>query len=708
MTPPVDESPEFWSNAGAEPDGGNAFAYRIPQPPDGTWIPYRQSISIHGFVIANGMFYLGAELVCADGKPDPALIDPNKPVSKFGEYTAHSTNYWPSYWPSYQDMSPQDRRAYLQWLAGGRQHPDADIGYVFLYYFGLERRAILDASVASDFASDIRHIITELKRLQAVYGRRYRTFANYCSHLLGFLELPIAPVKLYYQPVPDLPPSFSLSYYLRFALGQTARDRVPVPAHLALAWAEHDPAIVHHPIARQRRGDFRRQFLESYLQQHGSGIVIDTNTTAPPLTYRPVSPYGRGTSEVLPRFGDIPDITVFRVPLMALQSTVDFCYDELTSFRSYDRVAAERTRIQDQTAPFLHLPVRDWPSQAQANLAAIRAHIDDGLIAVTLGELTSVFSVAREIDSDQMLSLARALASVQIGIEPDVLSGATQPTCDDTLILFNSKAVVSKSRNTPVYHQAQLSLGFAATIPHADGYFSPQELRFLTDHITGWTHLIPEHQRRLKAHARLLVIAPLSMSVLARQAAQFDIATRIEIANFALKMLHASPVASNEKTDRFSEIQDLLGIGRTHRISDVLLPAKLESAAQPENITSFALDASKIEEIRQDSQKLSSLLNQIFSDDLPPQALSIAVPEPTGSATMLNLDDACSMFGRMLLSRTSWSRQELIAMAHKMNIMLDGALEQLNDAALNVHDMMFAEGEDPIEINPDLIEMLTS
>ncbi|MNR26172.1 hypothetical protein D3C85_1433660 [compost metagenome] len=46
------------------------------------------------------------------------------------------------------------------------------------------------------------------------------------------------------------------------------------------------------------------------------------------------------------------------------------------------------------------------------------------------------------------------------------------------------------------------------------------------------------------------------------------------------------------------------------------------------------------------------------------------------------------------------------AVASDMELMLDGALEQINDMAFENFDMPVTEGEDPFEINPDIMERL--
>ena len=41
-----------------------------------------------------------------------------------------------------------------------------------------------------------------------------------------------------------------------------------------------------------------------------------------------------------------------------------------------------------------------------------------------------------------------------------------------------------------------------------------------------------------------------------------------------------------------------------------------------------------------------------------------------------------------------------------LDLMLDGALERINEASFDAHDMPFTEGEDPVEVNADVLEKL--
>jgi hypothetical protein len=64
------------------------------------------------------------------------------------------------------------------------------------------------------------------------------------------------------------------------------------------------------------------------------------------------------------------------------------------------------------------------------------------------------------------------------------------------------------------------------------------------------------------------------------------------------------------------------------------------------------------------------------------------------------------MFLRTLVSRASWSRSELSSAALDLDLMLDGAIEQVNEAALDHWDEPITDGDDPVEVNQELAQRL--
>src|ERR1022692_944768 len=104
------------------------------------WVPAGTAVEVAGLSLPGGMLYVGKKLRApADGGSDPALIDPRLPIDRRTPDWSGSTV---GYGPSYSRISAQARAAYLTSLADGRSRPGAPISWVFLFFYGLERRVI--------------------------------------------------------------------------------------------------------------------------------------------------------------------------------------------------------------------------------------------------------------------------------------------------------------------------------------------------------------------------------------------------------------------------------------------------------------------------------------------------------------------------------------------------------------------------------------
>jgi hypothetical protein len=109
------------------------------------------------------------------------------------------------------------------------------------------------------------------------------------------------------------------------------------------------------------------------------------------------------------------------------------------------------------------------------------------------------------------------------------------------------------------------------------------------------------------------------------------------------------------------------------------------------------------------------MLSKVFEEQQPAAPLAAPLSAEHGepdldekTPRLLGLDPEHSAFLRVLLTRPSWTRAELADIAADMELMLDGALERVNEAALDAYDNRIADGDDPIEIAQDLMENVTA
>jgi hypothetical protein len=118
------------------------------------------------------------------------------------------------------------------------------------------------------------------------------------------------------------------------------------------------------------------------------------------------------------------------------------------------------------------------------------------------------------------------------------------------------------------------------------------------------------------------------------------------------------------------------------------------------------LNAARIAALQKETDQVSSLLASVFADTEPEVTTStIATQEETTEQkqSLLGLDAEHSAFLRLLLTRPSWLRQELSDVAADMELMLDGALELINDVFFEKFEEALTDGEDPVEVNQHLL-----
>lgn len=682
--------------------------FTVPRPPEGwaetRWLGADEMIEIGGVAIRGGLFYTGVKLDSPSGDTEPSLVNGVLAVAPYGDYKEPT-----SYWLAYAQLSPSERRAYLNWLASDRSDPSCSINYVRLYLFGLERRILLDSDTDPESRKDWPAIKQALRNLVSVYGEVYGPIRGFTNSLLDWMELDSVEEKLYSKPVPPFDRSYELPFYVRLALGQCSLDRAPIPAPLALAWIRLNPEVSLRTAAVRCADEFDRLFIERYHELFGSGLVLPKNRTKLKFVRQPASPAFYGATPKAKTFGDVPDVTALRAPLKDLLEVVQQCTDELAA---YSRLVGKSPDLRDGLEALLLLPSSIWPQSQRSILRSIAEDVQAGNVTTQLTELTARFGPSpAPLGKEKVRDLARALESVYVGMEPNVLEGARAPSEADPIAIFALLPGQSHKTDAAAYQTAILTLQLASAVAQSDGSFSAQELEHLSLEIDGWSHLSPADHRRLRAHLDLLAASPITLPSLRKKLDPLDSTTKEAIAASMATLAQVDGMVSPEEVRFLEKVYKALGVEPKRVFSDIHAPRLGKTQPQSTQSAPFQLDPERIAALQRDTAKVSALLANIFTEEEPDtsheQACSAPVDEePDTSNGLLGLDEAHSALLRLMLSRPNWTRTELEDGAADLELMLDGALEQINDASFDAYDIPFSDGDDPLEINPEFIEKI--
>lgn len=682
------------------------------------WLARDEAVTISNLLLPGGLIYL-TERATQFGHQEPSLIDATLRVARAPMSLTHRQM---SYWPSYRTITPEARRAYLQWLAGGRRQP-ADVGYVFLFFYGLERRALIDAPVDIKAKADLPSIKAEVERLLMLYGDN-NSFRGYATSFLAHLDAgSLEPQSYLNEPGMYSSAGYELPMPLRIALGQMAVDRYPLTASWALAWALCDPNISRRTPVTRCPEQFAFLFKHEFAKRYPNGILLAQNKTKLKISYRPAS---AGLSIPAVAVGDLPDVAATSGTRNKLQVIVEDCTSTLDA---YSRYLGRNPEAADSLEAILQLPAELWPTQAKAELERLAGQVNGEMICMSFGELAGRFKSAGALSRDKVIALARALESKRIGLEPDVLSGSRTPKAEDNVALFAAELEEGTLRSSDAYSAAAVTLDLASAVAAADGDTSLEEVGLLASHVDSWDHLCIAHRKRLKAHLQIQLKQPPTLASLKKKLEPLPSEAKRKIARFLSHLAQADGEVTPQEVKLLEKVYKALNLDSQLVYSDlhsaaIRSPQSVESAvaivgadAEPTAASTadagFVLDMSKIARLQQETEEVSALLASVFDED------ASGATDPRGSevaqaaegqaeclATVHGLDAEHSAFLRLLVSRTQWSRAELEDAASDMELMLDGALERINDTAFELFDMPVTEGDDPIEINPDILDEL--
>ena len=164
-------------------------------------------------------------------------------------------------------------------MAGRWTHDrEVPIEFVFLFFYGLERRLLTDDCPEEEAVE----LVAEIERLQKIYSRNH-AFANYSFRLLDFLRAKeLAPfcidIDQYAAPPVRRLRDQTYASMLRVGLGQCAADGMEVPASWALAWAESHPGYRERTAAGRCRQEFGDLFRAEYQAQFPYGFRLKGGT----------------------------------------------------------------------------------------------------------------------------------------------------------------------------------------------------------------------------------------------------------------------------------------------------------------------------------------------------------------------------------------------------------------------------------------------
>ena len=710
----ADGTPEAGVPPPAPIESRSVRARRAPRT--GThWIRPGSDVRVAGRNLG-GMVYVGSETRRDSWEQaNNALIDPGLPVAKLGTDIAGESL---PYWPCYRDINPRERATYLDWLAGGRADPRIGPGYVFLYFYGLERRFFLDAPADEEK----RHLVAEVSRLLDAYGQNH----SVRRYLGAFLNA--AAVVL--DPRGERKPPFAksaqeLPLLLRVAIGQMAKTGQPLSADWLLEW------YVAHPDTRLRTAvtralpEFKALFVLFFDERFPEGLAIRVPKRRLRAVYRAAS--GTFEADLRGAIGDVPDIAALSKPVTVAREIAD---EAVGALAKYSRFLGRHPHGRDTIEAHALLPERLWPLFPSAGMEDLRlwaqAKIEDGGLVPVEQVIERLEGVLPDkLGKRQLTGAADALARLSIGLAPDPRFALRSPRFGEPVVLFRLPAGLTKLEDVSENYKHLLFLvAMGSSIAHADGTVAAKEREALEGRIDT-SELLPHERARLHANLTWMLEIPPDIGLFRRRLRDAPEQTRHELGQAALALAAADGVIDPGEIKAIERLYSAIGLpadgiyADLHALTAHAEPVTVRRPAlsgdvdyaipsPPEEDHKVVLDAGRVASLVADTARVSSVLGEIFGDGTDTEEEDLEDSLDGEGGVFPGMDAQHAAFLGELLTRPNWGEIEFATLAKQFRLMQDGALETVNEWAFDRYGDLLIEAYEGYEINPDIAAELRS
>jgi uncharacterized tellurite resistance protein B-like protein len=682
------------------------------------WLPKGETAIVAGRVI-DGMVYIGTPPRTDShvyGEKCRPYIDPSLTVASVG--TDKRGDGMP-YWPGYSSIPAICRATYLDWLADGRSDGSVNPGYMFLYFYGLERRFILD-----DPPIDEKHaILEESRRLFSLFSDS-GSVRRYLGEFIQIAEMSLN-VDQFHQPVFETS-GWELPLSVKVIIGAKIGKGDALPSEWLLSWFLCHPERQLRTSAIRCSGEFRELFRLRFQRRFPEGLKVKRPNKVLSGTYRAASGEFQGTLSPTLNNEPVPDISGLRAPIGIAQTIANYVMDDLDKFSRYlGRNPSGRGSLEGHAL----LPSELWDLFPSDEMEGLRAWAKEKVVGG--GLVPAVDVIARlegtrpeKVGHRQLTGAADALARLGYGLAPDPRFSLRGPKSNEPVVIFELGEVIDQLEDvSSAYRVALFEIALATFIAHADSRIVEAERKSLRAKIEGAGGVSDQERKRLHASLDWYLAVPSDMALLRGKLKEADAEHHIAIRAAVVSIAHADSIIHSDEVACIEKVYMALGLDPGLVYSDLhagdipdgpvrVKPAEADAPGEKipaeASAKSAPLDASRIAAIRSDTERVSSVLGQIFSvqDDFDGES-SIASAN-TDLPVLKGLDKKHALLVREIVTREHWGEDAFIELTNKHGLMASGALEAINEWAFENFDEALLDEYDGYDVAPEIAGALNA
>lgn len=655
------------------------------QATGGDWIGFGGTLNLHGLIIRNPLVYAN----CSN-RNEPSWLRPDLKVAP-----ALRLDPLP-YWPSYHDMNPGQRWVYLKWLESGRR-TKVDVGYGFVFFYGLERR--LTGPGSHLMPKDERMaLLNELKALCDLFADSY-SFLSYSQRLVQS-QWHLYPELVHFD-------AFSEHHRLNgdeeFILGISclSHNRKPFTVDHAVQWfdAECDNATkVSAHRCKSEAAQLFRMRVEKFV---GNGIVLGPGKSNLSISYHPANPSLRNSTgrqgSTIPRYLEAQKI------VNQLRSFAADCFEDLTP--SAKAIGPEPTPAMRVRASFLLPPeIRAQSMQARSLTEFLQgfANTDSPLL---LTEIQHRLGMGQEPLGKIERPFFDLCAELGFVVEPDPRFGIISGNKVESVVVKVAEPTSASQVNTKLSSALRTALLGGFVLRSADSG-APLPGPVLLESISEAFTLRQSERLRLEAFIMWLDGSPqkVTKATIAGMDGGFYESGRRAL----LTLVRRSAQVTGPNIKNLTTVLTTWGwaenevYSQLHEDGPVTIATEKNSKGfkvpQPPGVNSQSsspVDMKKVRAQQMETKAVSELLGEVFRE------ADIQVPAATEEVVESSKDliqEVISFLAPGPLAISAWQ-----ALAESKGKAPGALLELINDYAIDRIGDPLIVGDDPLEVEEDIL-----
>ena len=665
---------------------------------DPVWYGFGTHLIVDGDIIDSPLVYVSERDLTYH---EPSAIPLGDDSARVPPYPGGANQNWI---PSITFASPDELRRYFTWLRGGRTGTHANVGLLRLYLSGLERHFCNTRTVSPEMIEErrlvepvIRHLITQFRTLPVHLVRQAEALLAFLTGGRSLLD------ETHRRVVSDRYSLHSDVALSRIAIGYCAANKLAIPVDWALAWAIDVAWNRPSMIAVRCFDEFEELFALEFAKTYPKGFTVRPHPAAHQVSF---SGSIDGSWAPIPGTADVWDYTV---PYRALRTIALRATSELGNFNRFRMANPE---IGPESIAYLAALPRQLQfartSQVARALRPLRARIANEHCQIISNRELLDLVVGKDGSPDYLKPKALAnlidfLDDGGIGVElhPEA---SVQKAEDGHVAIFHCEPLLDGAVNVPVrLIRALIALG--EHIASKTGGLTNRQRSALTSELARGLGLSPTATIRLEACSAITAKAPVKVTTVRRLLEPI----REEIQSVAVPMLLAIAVADGvpgpgqmDQLERgYAQIgrdPDLAAVDLHNTLADGVARRPVQATLSHRKID---LDRAAIRRTIRESDLAAAQIAAVAEESEPvPQWQTPVAADPVSQA---GLDPIHRDLLRKLAIRPNWTISEIRSVCRELSLMTNGAIDTLNEAAIETNDEPVILGSGPFVINLELL-----